>query len=132
MPSPSWPEHATMPVFTIETTYHLPIYRHRAYAADTLEEACRLAIQDDDWRFERRDYDNSGEVYVSGAWFGPDMAYHGRALAVPSHFDEAVQRKAEHFAVLLGLLKQTAPDNSAARAAIAKAEAILVGAGDPP
>jgi hypothetical protein len=37
-----------MPNFTIETTYHLPIYRHRRYAPDTLEEACRLAIQDDD------------------------------------------------------------------------------------
>jgi hypothetical protein len=97
-----------MSVFTIETTYRLPIYRHRTYAADTLEEACRAAIQDDDWRFERRDYDNSGEVYVSGAWLGTDMAYHGQVLQVPSHFDEAVQRKAGHFAVLLGLLKKCA------------------------
>jgi hypothetical protein len=88
-----------MPVFTIETTYHLPIYRHRSYVADTLEQACRLALVDQDWRFERCDYDNSGEVYVSGAWLGPDMAYHGRALPVPSHFDEAIQRKAEHFSL---------------------------------
>lgn len=117
-----------MPVFTIETTYHLPIYRHRVYAADTLEQACRLAVQDDDWRFERRDYDSSGEVYVSGAWLGPDMAYRGQALPVPSRFDEAVQRKAQHFAVLLGLLKQIAPDHPAARAAIAQGEAILAGA----
>jgi hypothetical protein len=56
-----------MPVFTIEITC-------RIYAADTLEQACRLAIQGDDWRFERRD-DNSGEVHVSGASLGPDMAY---------------------------------------------------------
>jgi hypothetical protein len=121
-----------MSVFTIETTYRLPIYRHRTYVTDTLEEACRAAIQDDDWRFERRDYDNSGEVYVSGAWLGPDMAYHGQALQVPSHFDEAIQRKAEHFAVLLGLLKECGPAGDAAiEDAIAKAEAILVGAGDP-
>jgi hypothetical protein len=121
-----------MPAFTIETTYHLPIYRHRTYAADTLEEACRLAIQDNDWRFERRDYDNSGEVYVSGAWLGPDMAYHGRALPVPSPFDEAVQRKAEHYGVLLDLLKKLAQaGDTTAQAAIAKAEAILAGADDP-
>jgi hypothetical protein len=119
----------TMPAFTIETTYHLPIYRHRTYVAHTLDEACRAAIQDEDWRFERRDYDNSGDVYVSGAWLGRDIAYHGRALQVPSHFDEAVQRKAEHFAVLLGLLKKFAPPNhAAAQAAIATGEAILAGA----
>jgi hypothetical protein len=120
-----------MPVFTIETTYHLPIYRHRTYAADTLEDACRLAIQDDDWRFERRDYDNSGDVHVSGAWLGPDMAYHGQPLPVPPRFGEAVQRKAEHFAVLLDLLKQTARGHPAARAAIAEAEAILADGAHP-
>jgi hypothetical protein len=121
-----------MPVFTIETAYHLPIYRHRSYVADTLEQACRLALADQDWRFERRDYDNSGEVYVSGAWPGPDMAYHGRALPVPSPFDEAVQRKAEHFGVLLELLKKSADaGGTAAQAAIAKGEAILAGAADP-
>ena len=122
-----------MPAFTIETTYHLPIYRHRSYAADTLEEACRLAIQDNDWRFERRDYDNSGEVYVSGAWLGPDMAYRGSALPVPSHFDEAVQRKADHFGVLLDLLKRSRPSRRrcARKPRSPKAEAILAGADDP-
>ena len=120
-----------MPVFTIETTYHLPIYRHRTYTADTPEQACRLALADQDWRFERRDYDNSGDVYVSGAWLGRDMAYHGTALRVPSRFDETVQRKAEHFAALLSLLKRLAHGDPAAQAAIAKAEAILSGADDP-
>jgi hypothetical protein len=60
------------------------------------------------------------------------MAYHGRALPVPSHFDDAVQRKAEHFGVLLDLLKKLAhAGDTTAQAAIAKAEAILAGADDP-
>jgi hypothetical protein len=56
-----------MPVFTIETTYRLPAYRQRTYEADTIEEACRLAIEDDDWSGQEEDYDASGEIYVSGA-----------------------------------------------------------------
>jgi hypothetical protein len=104
-----------MPVFTIETTYRLPIYRHRTYEADTLEEACRLAIADEDWWDQKQDYDNSGATYVSGAWPGEDAAYRAPAIPVPSRFDEAVRRKAEHFAVLLGLLKQLAPADAAAR-----------------
>jgi hypothetical protein len=38
---------AIVPTFTIETAYHLPIYRRRVYEAETLDEACRLAIEDD-------------------------------------------------------------------------------------
>jgi hypothetical protein len=36
-----------MPVFTIETTYRLPVYRQQTYEAATMEEACRRAIDDD-------------------------------------------------------------------------------------
>jgi hypothetical protein len=46
-----------MPRFTIETTYRIPIYRQRAYEADTIEQACRLAIEDDDWSEQKEDYD---------------------------------------------------------------------------
>jgi hypothetical protein len=121
-----------MPTFTIETTYRLPIYRHRSYEADTLEQACRLAVEDDDWRFERRDYECMGETYVSGAWLGRDIAYRASALPIPSEFEEAVQRKAEHYPTLLGLLKACADVNdAAAQAAIAEAEAILSGQPDP-
>ena len=28
-----------MPVYVIETTYHLPVYRQRLYEAETLDEA---------------------------------------------------------------------------------------------
>ena len=131
-----------MPTFTIETTYHLPIYRHRTHEADTPDEACRLAIEDDDWSDEKSDWDNSGETYVSGVWQGVDAAYRGPPLPIPSQFSEAIRRKADHFETLLGVLKILAhvenlgaPDLPywlpKAQTAIAKAEAIFAGAPDP-
>jgi len=131
-----------MPIFTIEATYRIPIYRQRRYEADTLAEACRLAIEDDDWEGQKEDYEAAGETYVTGAWAGDVSPYSVPALAVSSHFGESVQRKAEHFEVLLGLLKIFAHASEGdpvdelawrdrAHAAIAKAEAILAGARDP-
>lgn len=131
-----------MPTFTIESTHRIPIYRQRSYQADTLAEACRLAIEDDDWEGQKENYESAGETYVTGAWPGgvpPDSV---AALPIPSHFAEALRRKAEHFEILLGLLKifaQPAEGGLAdepfwrqrAHAAIAKAEAILAGARDP-
>ena len=69
------------------------------------DEACRLAIEDDDWSDEKSDCDNSGETYVSGVWQGVDAAYRGPALPIPSQFSEAIRRKADHFETLLGVLK---------------------------
>jgi len=131
-----------MPQFTIETTYRLPVYRHRTYEANTLDQACQLAIEDDDWSNEKSDTDSSGDTYVSGAWPGIDAAYAGSALPIPSRFTETIQRKADHFEMLLGVLKILAhvEDLGAAdlplwlpkaQAAIAKAEAILAGTPDP-
>jgi hypothetical protein len=131
-----------MPSFTIETTYHLPVYRHQTYEADTVEQACQLAIEDDDWSKEKRDCDSAGETYVSGVWQGADAAYCGATVTIPPHFHESAQRKAGHFETLLGILKvlahareSQAPDSpfwlARAEAAIAKAEAILTGAPDP-
>jgi hypothetical protein len=129
-----------MPLFTIESTYRLPVYRHRTYDAANLTEACRLAIEDDDWESAKRDYESAGETYVTGAWDGSDTAYRGQSLPVPSHYDETLQRKAAHFEVLLGLVKLLAGTGDAkhsaywagrAVSAVAKAEAILAGARDP-
>lgn len=129
-----------MPLFTIESTYRLPVYRHRTYEAASLTEACRLAIEDDDWESAKRDYESAGETYLTGAWVGADGAYRGQALRVPTHFDETVQRKANHFEVLLGLVKmlsgvgdakQSAYWAGRATSAVAKAEAILAGMRDP-
>jgi hypothetical protein len=131
-----------MPAFTIETTYRLPIYRQRTYEAETLEKACALAVADEGWEGEKSDVETSGETYVTGAWEGRDAAHRGRVLAIPSQFDEQIQRKADHFEVLLGLLKvfAHAPDaeptdgpfwRERLEGAIAKAEAIIAGAPDP-
>ncbi|MGH6958627.1 MAG: hypothetical protein ACREEW_18330 [Caulobacteraceae bacterium] len=131
-----------MPTFTIESTYRIPIYRQRSYQADTLAKACRLAIEDDDWEGQKEDYESAGETYVTGAWAGDVQPYSVPALLVPTQFDESLQRKAEHFEVLLGLLKIFAHASEGdpaddliwrrrANAAIANAEAILAGARDP-
>jgi hypothetical protein len=131
-----------MPFFTIEATYRIPVYRQRAYEADAVEQACRLAIEDDDWSDQKEDFESSGETYITGAWPEADSAYRVTAAPVPSQFSETVQRKADHFETLLGILKVLAhPSNGTASdppfwrqradAAIAKAEEILAGARDP-
>ena len=67
----------TMPRFTIETTYRMPYYRHGVYDAATPEEACRLAIEDDDWSCELPDHECAGPTYVTGIWKGGGAAYEG-------------------------------------------------------
>ncbi|MGE3874348.1 MAG: hypothetical protein AB7F74_15460 [Parvibaculaceae bacterium] len=131
-----------MPMFTIETTYRLPIYRHRTYCAETPEAACRIAIEDEDWDEGKQDYECAGETYVTGIWSGAKAPYRGDAITVPPHFDETIQRKADHFELLLGLLKIVVADARASRPtepkwlakanwAIALAEAIFEGARGP-
>lgn len=72
-----------MPDFTIETTYHLPVFRHRTYAAATLEAACRAAVEDDNWDRAEKDYDSSGEVHITGVWEGAHSAYTGPSVRCP-------------------------------------------------
>ncbi|TBC02943.1 hypothetical protein [Rhizobium ruizarguesonis] len=131
-----------MPDFTIETTYHLPIFRHRTYEADTLDEACRAAIEDDGWDIAEKDVDSSGAIHITGIWDGAHAAYARPPLQIPQQFDEPVQRRARHFEILLGLLKILFDDIRAARPpsldwlarsawAIARGEAILAGDPDP-
>jgi hypothetical protein len=131
-----------VPTYTVETTYRVPVYRQRTYHAATPAEACRQAIEDNDWSNDKLDYEAAGETYVTGIWLGADAAYSGETVPVPSHFDETVQRQAAQFEVLFGLLKIVIADQVAQRrsdaywldranAAVAKAEAILAGARDP-
>jgi len=131
-----------MPEFTIETTYHLPVFRHRTYAADTLEAACRAAIEDDSWDIAEKDFDSSGPIHVTGIWDGTHAAYAGPPLQIPPQFDEPVQRRARYFEILLGLLKMLLDGISSARPplpdwlartawAITRGEAILAGDPDP-
>jgi hypothetical protein len=131
-----------MPDFTIETTYHLPVFRHRSYEADTLVEACRAAIEDDSWDIAEKDVDSSGAIHITGIWDGAHTAHAGPPVQIPPQFDEPVQRRARHFEILLGLLKIFFDDAHAARPpsldwlarsawAIARGEAILAGDPDP-
>ena len=129
--------------FTIETTYRIPVYRQRTYESRTLDQACRLAVADDDWSDQKEDYESAGETHITGAWPGRDTAYKVSPLVIPSEFGEQLGRQAEHFETLLGILKilAPAPDSASgtdlaywrerADAAIAKAEAILAGLPDP-
>jgi hypothetical protein len=131
-----------MPEFTIETTYRIPIYRQRRYDAPTLAEACRLAIEDDDWEGAKEDHECAGETHVTGAWAGDVPPYSVPPLSVPSQFGETVRRKADHFAELLNQLSFVAQSMGIsktdfehrlphAQAAVRKAHAILAGARDP-
>lgn len=131
-----------MPVYTIETTYTLPIFRHCTYIADTPEGACKAALVDDNWEFLQKNYDASGEVHVTGIWKGEKAHHTGSSVPVPSQFEEAIQRRADHFEILLGLLKMMVHDVHATRTlppywlvksawAIARGEAILAYAADP-
>jgi len=129
-----------MSKYTIETTYHLPTYRQRTYEASTVEEACRLAREDDDWSDDKQDHESAGEPYVSGIWKGADTAYRGEAIPVPSQFGETERRKAKHFDDMLDALSDVlaAHDHpgrdmpwGTARNAIAKARAIIAGQRDP-
>ncbi len=131
-----------MTTFTIESTYRIPIYRQRSYEAETLAASLpprhrrrQLGGAEGGLRIRRR---NLRDRRLAGR----RPAYASPALPIPSHFGEALQRKAEHFEVLLGLLKVFAlPTDGGptdepfwrqrAHVAIAKAEAILAGARDP-
>jgi hypothetical protein len=129
-----------MPLFTVESTYRLPIYRHRTYEAPTAAEACRLAINDDDWSDTKEDRDSAGETHVTGVWKGRDSAYRAPPCPVPSQFQETLRRKADHFAEMLVLLQHLPHhDEPSLRAdlldriarAITKADAVQAGAADP-
>ena len=75
-----------MPSFTIETTYRLPVYRQRTYQADDPEQACRLALEDEDWSGQKEDYETHGPVHVTGIWPGTDTAHKAEAIAIPAAF----------------------------------------------
>ncbi len=109
-----------MPRFTIESTYRIPVYRQRTYEANSVEQACRLAVEDGDWSDHKEDYESSGEAYVSGAWPGENTAYRVAALPVPSQFGETLQRKADYFETLLGILRKSSRARRMARRPICR------------
>jgi len=50
-----------MPELTIETTYRIPNFRQRNHRAGTVEEACRRAVDNDDWSCEIPDSNASAK-----------------------------------------------------------------------
>lgn len=96
-----------MPLYTIETTYRLPVYRQRNYEAPTPEAACELAIADEGWGDGKEDVETSGETYVTGIWQGR-TAYAGTTIPVPDRFSETDQRKADLFNKLVDVLSEPA------------------------
>ena len=94
--------------FTIETTYDLPVYRHRSYEAGSAEDACRLALEDESWEDAQSDCECAGKTYVTGTWANTDTTYQGETMPTPEHLDETVQRKADIFDALLTILKEPA------------------------
>lgn len=131
-----------MPRYTIERMYRLPIYQHRTYHGESVEAACRQALDDDDWNDEKQDYETAGQTYISGIWSGDNSAYKGDAIPILTNFVEAIQRKADHFDALMAVLAYVAQPMGLSRAdfeqwlprahaALAKAEAIRAGMPDP-
>lgn len=120
-----------MPKFTIETTYDLPVFRHRTYEASDALAACALALADDNWEGAKQDYETCGETTVTGVWDGEDAAYMGKSIPLPVYPKGALTAAAPD---MLAALKRALPFVSryagggiddvakAMRAAIAKAE----------
>lgn len=124
-----------MPTFTVETTYCVPNYRQRSFTTERVEQACRLAIDDDDWSGEIPDCENAGATYVTGIWEGKRAAYSGPVVSIPGAFADAVRLKLDLFDELLAVLREAAKPMGLSRhdfegwlsravTALAKADAI--------
>lgn len=94
-----------MPKFTIESTFRVPHYRHTTYEAATFEEACKMAMEDQDWDHQKADYDSSGPEHITGAWEGEDSAYSGPALAVPAAMADDLTPEQRAAPAMLAALK---------------------------
>jgi hypothetical protein len=94
--------------YTVETTIRRPFYKHRVYEAATPEDACRQALQDDDWEGEKLDDETAGEPYVTGVWTGEDAAYKSASLPIPTNGHASGEHKMQEVDLLLALLKRFA------------------------
>lgn len=77
-----------MDEFTLELCYRLPVYQHVTIRAASIEDACRLALETQDWDRGKHDYESSGPTFVAEAWHGADAAYQGQTVEVPLPFRE--------------------------------------------
>jgi len=62
-----------MPKFLIERQYLVPMYKHIAVEAESLEEACKKAISDDiDWDTQEMDSDGARRTSITSIKVVPD------------------------------------------------------------
>ena len=62
-----------MPKFLIERQYLVPMYKHIAVEAESLEEACKKAISDDiDWDTQEMDCEGARATTLTNAKVIPD------------------------------------------------------------
>jgi hypothetical protein len=83
-----------MPIYTIEKTYRLPVYKHERIEADSPEEAMQKALESDDWEGQREDYESSGPTYITGAWEGEEAYGPGSndlGLPIPDEFSRTAK-----------------------------------------
>lgn len=73
-------------LFTIEATYRAPVFIHRSVLAGSLDEACRLVLEHEDWESATTDYESPGPTYISGAWEGGRAYAEGAELIVPDRY----------------------------------------------
>jgi hypothetical protein len=99
-----------MPKFSVETSYKIPVFRLRQFEAASIEEACRLALEDDNWENAARDYDSATPSSVTGVW-PAGAEYVCFSLPIPQAFEDPLKRKADHFEILVSLLAEIAGDN---------------------
>ena len=72
-----------MPNFTIERTFDVPNYKHSTYEAASVQDACALALADDDWSGMQEDIESPGPTRLTGAWAGEE-AYKGDCIRHPT------------------------------------------------
>jgi hypothetical protein len=94
--------------FTIEMTFLLPVYRQGTYEAETVEEACKMAVADQNWDSSKNDYDSCRPEYISGIWKGED-AHVGDNIELPAGFPReismATQLNERELATILASLR---------------------------
>lgn len=58
--------------YVIERQYLLPVYQHLVLVADSVEDACRQAVEHDDWETAKEDCDNARTTTITAIRAVPD------------------------------------------------------------
>lgn len=81
-PAPAGDEPTT---WTIERQYLAPVFQHIRVEAASLEEACRKALEDEDWTGQRVDYECARATEVTLVTLGSfEDPYDGEPIELPA------------------------------------------------